>query len=281
MSYQQFKPSSYKLLPDVVKNLLIINGILFLAEIVLGDKFGFSLNQKFGLYYPGSENFHWTQFLTHLFLHGSFMHIFSNMFALWMFGNALENLWGSKRFLIYYLVCGLGAALIHTIASGWEINQMQSIIDQYAANPSFVDFESLIKKYSGLVRGSGNVDYFNNVYSHFQMYQNSPEVIKESVNAAYQLIKVKADIPTVGASGAVFGVLLAFGMLFPNTLIYLYFAIPIKAKYFVILYGLFELYSGFQNDPADNVAHFAHIGGMLFGFVLIKIWNKNNREHFY
>jgi len=280
LSYQEFRPSSYKLLPDVVKNLLIINGILFLAEVVLSDKFGFSLNEKFGLYFPSSDHFHYTQFLTHLFLHGSFMHIFSNMFALWMFGNMLENIWGSKRFLIYYLVCGLGAAFIQTLATGWEIAQMKSVIDQYAAHPSFIDFDALIKKYSGLIQ-PGNYDYFNNIYSHFKMYEDDPGVIRQSINAAYELLKVKADIPTVGASGAVFGVLLAFGMLFPNSVIYLYFAIPIKAKYFVFFYGLFELYSGFQNDPTDNVAHFAHLGGMLFGFILIKMWNKRNRERFY
>ena len=91
----------------------------------------------------------------------------------------------------------------------------------------------------------------------------------------------KIDVNTVGASGAVFGVLLAFGMLFPNTILYVYFALPIKAKYFVALYGFFELYSGFENTPGDNVAHFAHLGGMLFGFILIKIWSKYNRKNFY
>lgn len=277
MSYQEFRPSSYKLLPDVVKNLLIINGILFLADQVLTSKFGYSLSEKFGLYYPTSQHFHWTQFITHLFLHGSPLHIISNMFALWMFGNALENYWGSKRFLIFYLVCGLGAALIQTLATGWEIGQMKTVIDQYAAHPSFTDFEALLKRYNGLVQPS-NYDYFNNVFSN---YHDNATYASQSVKAAYELLNAKADIPTVGASGAVFGVLLAFGMLFPNTLLYLYFAIPIKAKYFVILYGLFELYSGFKNDPTDNVAHFAHLGGMLFGFILIKYWNKNNRENFY
>lgn len=194
-----------------------------------------------------------------------------------MFGNALENYWGSKRFLIFYLVCGLGAALIQTLATGWEIGQMKTVIDQYAAHPSFTDFESLLKRYNGLVQPS-NYDYFNNVFSN---YHDNATYANQSVKTAYELLNAKADIPTVGASGAVFGVLLAFGMLFPNTLLYLYFAIPIKAKYFVILYGLFELYSGFKNDPTDNVAHFAHLGGMLFGFILIKYWNKNNRENFY
>ena len=111
--------------------------------------------------------------------------------------------------------------------------------------------------------------------------QSDPEYIAQSVQYANKLLVYRMNIPTVGASGAVFGVLLAYGMLFPNTIIYIYFAIPLKAKYLVILYGLFELYSGFANNPGDNVAHFAHLGGMLFGFILIKFWNKRNRQHFY
>ncbi len=236
MNYQPYRPSAFKLLPDVVKNLLIINGLVFLSTNVLAVKFGIDLNSMFGLYYFTSPEFHYTQFITHLFLHGSFWHLLSNMFALWMFGNMLENVWGSRRFLTYYMVCGLGAAFIHTLATGWEINQMKATIDAYVA--------------------------------------------KESVTAIYRLLEVKRDIPTVGASGAVFGVLLAFGMMFPNMIIYLYFALPIKAKYFVALFGLYELYSGFQNNPADNVAHFAHLGGMLFGFIMIRYW-RNKRRNYY
>ena len=117
--------------------------------------------------------------------------------------------------------------------------------------------------------------------SYWENRPDDPALAVQSIAFAQDLVTLKMNIPTVGASGAVFGVLLAFGMLFPNTVIYLYFALPIKAKYFVILYGLFELYSGFSNNPGDNVAHFAHLGGMLFGFILIKIWNKKNRRHFY
>lgn len=280
MSYQEFRPSSFKLLPEVVKNLLIINGILYLAEVVISEKFGFSLNEKFGLYFIGSDLFFPFQFLSHLFLHGSFMHLFSNMFALWMFGNVLENFWGGKRFLFYYLVCGFGAALIHTGATYFEINQMKQVLDTYASGPNFIDFTAIIKKYNYLARGEA-LDQLSDVYNRWQLYPDSEMLARQSVDAVYSLLKVKEDIPTVGASGAVFGVLLAFGMMFPNTLIYLYFAIPIKAKYFVMLYGLFELYAGFQNNPSDNVAHFAHLGGMLFGFILMKMWNKKRRSDFY
>lgn len=251
-----------------------------MAEVVIGEKFGFSFNERFGLYYPTSEHFHYTQFITHLFLHGSFLHLFSNMFALWMFGNALENVWGSKRFLIFYLVTGLGAALIHSLATGFEIGKMKEMVDTYAQHPNLIDFEALIHRYSGLVQGE-NINILSRFISDYKMNPDNQQVIGESVNTAYLLLEMKTNIPTVGASGAVFGVLLAFGMLFPNTLLYIYFAIPIKAKYFVTFYALFELYSGFQNNPADNVAHFAHIGGMIFGFILLKFWNKQNRQHFY
>lgn len=279
MSYQPYRPSAFKLLPDVVKNLLIINGLVFLSTNVLASKFGIDLNSMFGLYYFTSPDFHYTQFITHLFLHGSFWHLLSNMFALWMFGNMLENVWGSKRFLIFYMVCGLGAAIIHTLATGWEINQMKGALDAYAASPNLVDFEALIHKYNAFARGV-TATHLSDVYYTWQQYPKSPFIAEESVTAIYRLLEVKRDIPTVGASGAVFGVLLAFGMMFPNMIIYLYFALPIKAKYFVALFGLYELYSGFQNNPADNVAHFAHLGGMLFGFILIRYW-RNKRRNYY
>jgi membrane associated rhomboid family serine protease len=278
MSYQQFKPSSFKLLPDVVKNLLIINFLLFLADYVFASKLGFSLNYKYGLYYVGSERFMPIQIVTHLFLHGGFWHIFSNMFALWMFGNILENVWGSKRFLIYYFTCGIGAALIHMLTTSWEMHHMQEAVQAYAQHPNIKDFTALVTQYNV---GGDLLMQLGNFLSRWQMEPDSSYLANQSVEAAYQVLQYKANIPTVGASGAVFGVLLAFGMLFPNTLIYLWLFFPVKAKYFVIFYGLFELYAGFQNNPGDNIAHFAHLGGMLFGFILIRIWNKRRRNDFY
>jgi len=277
MSYQQYRPTQFKLLPDVVKNLLIINGILFLADSVLSDKFGLSLSRIFGLYFPSSEFFKPYQFLSHLFMHGSLMHVFSNMFALWMFGNVLENVWGSKRFITFYLITGLGAALIHTLITGYEVHQVKEAISAYAANANIDNFELLFKKYSGYLN-EDLVNRINQLYNQWRMYPQDPRFAQESVDIAQGILQSKVNIPTVGASGAVFGVLLAFGMLFPNTVIYLYFAIPIKAKYFIMLYMAFEFYAGFANNPDDNVAHFAHLGGALFGFILVKIWNKNNRE---
>jgi len=229
-------------LPDVVKNLLIINGLLFLATISLNN-IGIDLVKILGLHQFQSPNFKPHQIITHLFMHGNISHLLMNMFALWMFGKILENIWGAKRFLTYYIITGIGAAILHLLVSQYQILQLSS---EYP--------ELLSIALDGLYR------------------QGNSESLKLT-----QLILT----PTVGASGAVFGILLAFGMLFPNTQLFLLFPpIPIKAKFFVIFYGLFELYLGIMNNPNDNVAHFAHLGGMLFGYLLIKYWRKNS-QHFY
>ena len=223
-------------LPVVVKNLLIINGLLFLATISLNN-LGINLVKIFGLHQFQSNDFRPHQIITHLFMHGSFTHLFFNMFALWMFGKILENIWGQKKFLIYYMITGIGAAAIHLIFCQYQIINISNQI------PDLVNI-----------------------------------AIEGKYNPSIPLSKKLTQLiitPTVGASGAVFGLLLAFGMLFPNALLYLYFAIPIKAKYFVIGYGLIELYAGISNNPADNVAHFAHLGGMIFGYYLIKYCKKD------
>ncbi|MCC6253222.1 MAG: rhomboid family intramembrane serine protease [Bacteroidia bacterium] len=235
MSYNSYRPQGFSLLPEVVKNLLIINGIFFLIRIVVLNRFQYDLNDNLGLYFPKSEQFKPYQIVSYMFMHGSFMHILLNMFALWMFGSNIENYWGGKRFLIYYMVTGLGAALTHYVVL------------------YYTDIVPALEK--------------------LQAFYDAGQITDiEGAKMSYIYNKIP---PVVGASGAVFGLLLAFGMMFPEQRIYLYFAIPIKAKYFVILYGLFELFSGINNSQADNVAHFAHLGGMLFGFILIKYWNKN------
>ena len=231
----EFKPTAFRILPPVIKNLLIINGLLFFATFSF-QKFGIDLDDLLGLHYPASPKFYPYQFISYMFMHGGFSHIFFNMFALWMFGNVLENAWGAKRFLIYYVVTGLGAALIQMLVTWYQISELQATL-----NSSI----------------------------------NLPDEIKFSIEKA---IYIKTNTPIIGASGAVFGILLAFGMMFPNTLIYLYFAIPIKAKWFVIIYGIIELYSGVANRSSDNVAHFAHLGGMIFGFFLIIYWKKKMKN---
>jgi membrane associated rhomboid family serine protease len=244
-------------IPPVVKNIIIINVIMSIATVVFYYGLQIDLNAILGLYYFKSEYFKPFQFVTYMFMHamitarGGFMHIFFNMFALWMFGKVLESVWGSKRFLIYYMVTGLGAALIQTI-----VNYVESSV----------------------------------LISHMSSEQIS--LVYEQGYALWQEGKTFSDpqmaklcgflnIPVIGASGAVFGILLAFGMLFPNTeMIFIFFPMPIKAKYMVILYGVIELTMGIGNFKFDNVAHFAHLGGMLFGFILIKYWQKTTKSFY-
>ena len=131
----QHRLGGFNILPQVVKNLLIINGLFYLGAWMLGSSFNYDLTDKLALYYVGSEHFHPYQFISHLFMHGGFWHLFSNMFALWMFGNALENVWGAKRMLIYYIATGLGAALLHSLVTGYDVIGLQNAVDAYASSP--------------------------------------------------------------------------------------------------------------------------------------------------
>ncbi len=240
----QYRPTGFRILPPVVKNLLIINGLFYLATVALGTSFHIDLTQRLGLHFPGTQDFGVWQLVTYMFMHANFSHILFNMFALWMFGNVLENQWGPKRFLNYYLITGIGAGLVQWLVA---YIRMQAILPELS--PEEIQL----------------------------VFSQGAEVIQQGMNYSNDYMRELNNIvnsTTVGASGAVFGILLAFGMMFPNSLIYLYFAIPIKAKYFVIGYGVLELYSGFSNNPSDNVAHFAHLGGMIFGLLLILYWKK-------
>jgi membrane associated rhomboid family serine protease len=270
---------SFKLLPDVVKNLLILNGLFFLATIVLNNRFGIDLIDILGLHFPGSEKFHWWQFISYMFMHGGFAHIFFNMFAVWMFGAVLENYWGSIKFIVYYILTGIGAALTHYAVMFYEFFPILNSIDNYILNPSLESLNAFINSEYFTIRNIEMKEQFElfkksyNELASLGLYDDA-----NNLSIAY-LLSYKSDLlnlpVVVGASGALFGILLAYGMLFPNNLIYLYFAIPIKAKYFVILYGVLELYSGLSNN-GSNVAHFAHLGGMIFGYILIKLWKKKD-----
>jgi len=197
-------------IPEVTRNIIAINVLLFIATIYSGN----TMYEYLALFNYKSNYFHGWQMITHMFMHGSFTHLIFNMFGLYMFGSRLEQMWGAKRFINFYLITGLGAALLHTLVQDYEITQ-------------------------GLV----------------------------SINQ-----------PTVGASGALFGILVAFAMYWPNTQLFLMFIpVPIKAKWAVIGYAAFELFAGISGFQA-GVAHFAHLGGALFGFILVQYWNKNNRN---
>lgn len=233
----EFRPGSFQILPTVIKNLIIINVLVFLTQQTFQQTQGTSVIENlFALHTWQSPLFKPWQFVTYLFLHGDFGHILGNMFVLWMFGSILENLWGPKRFLIFYIICGMGGALAHMITLYFE---NQEIIDSFNALDPISKQEYL----PGLTR--------------------------------------ILNTPTLGASGAVFGCLAAFGYLFPNTYIYFYFFLPIKAKWFVMLYAGGELFLAIQNSAGDSVAHFAHLGGALIGFILVYYWNKTNKRNFY
>jgi membrane associated rhomboid family serine protease len=272
MNYQNpYRPQNFSLLPTVVKNLLIINALFFVATKIAETQ-GIDLRNLLGLHFPLSSSFQPYQIVTYMFMHGDFWHLFFNMFALWMFGNTLENLWGPKRFLIYYMVTGIGAAICHYTVVYFQMHDTLAQLNDYIANPSlsvFNDFNLIAQ--DGLTITS---EKLLNVYS-------APEALQQSVDLvrSYKLALLNAPI-VVGASGAVFGILLAFGVLFPNTKLYLYMAIPVKAKWFVLGYGLIELFSGIRGAATDNVAHFAHLGGMLFGFILLKYWQKQKNQFY-
>jgi len=278
MNYQQFRPQGFSFLPPVVKNLLIINGILYLASLALQSR-GIDLSDMLGLHYFGAQKFSPFQFVTYMFMHGSPGHIIFNMFALWMFGYTLENIWGSKRFLLYYMITGIGAAIVHYLIMIPEIMPVVKAINVYIANPSYESLQAFVSDHTFKVnRYSGDIYIqFEQFKTDFAALSVNPQNKKALIGAANFLTVYREyylNLPNViGASGAVFGILLAFGMMFPNVRLYIYMLIPIKAKWFVIIYGLVELYLGFSQSHS-NVAHFAHLGGMLFGFFLIKYWKR-------
>lgn len=268
---EQYRPTGFSFLPPVVKNLLIINGLFYLGMITLKQVYQVDLSDYLGLHYFGSDLFRPYQFLTYMFMHSfQFDHILFNMFALWMFGSAVENTWGGKRFLIYYLITGVGASIMHYGIMYFEMKPTLDAINMMMENLNVEEVKSFV------------------VNDHFITSESKEAVLRglSSVNpsegmqaAASFLSEYKTlflNAPNVvGASGAVFGLLLAFGMLFPNSMIYIYFFIPMKAKYFVLLYGALELFFGVTGSQS-NVAHFAHLGGMIFGFILIMYWRKTN-----
>ncbi|MDR1791949.1 MAG: rhomboid family intramembrane serine protease [Bacteroidales bacterium] len=248
MNQEYYSPRKFSFLPLIVKNLLIINALFYVATLAL-QNFEIDLTHYLGLYYPQSDMFRPWQIVTYMFMHGGFRHLFFNMFALWMFGYTIENLWGGKRFLIYYFVTGIGAAAVHILV---QFIQLKMAMMHLSPDESAIVFEQGQRIFS---------------------------MGKNFINE-YQAINLILNVPTVGASGSIYGILLAFGMLFPNALIYLYFFIPIKAKWFVILYGGVELISGVMGTH-DGVAHFAHLGGMIFGVLLILLWRKRGNMDYY
>ena len=210
-------------LPPVTKHLLLVNIIVWLADIMF-QRHGLQLSDWLGLHYLTAPGFFFWQPLTYMFMHANLSHIFCNMFAVLMFAPVLEQHWGSRRFLIYYLVCGLGAAAVQEAVWALRIHQLLA-----------------------------------------------------SVPADALFVRYTSHLVTIGASGAVFGILLAFGWLFPDVPMFiLFFPVSIRARIFVIIYAVIELMAGLAHVSGDNVAHFAHLGGMLFGILLILLWQHTD-----
>lgn len=210
--------------PAAVKNIIIINVLVYLMTSLKGN----FMYENFALFYPTSPFFHWWQPLTHMFMHGGFWHIFFNMYTLFIFGSVLERVWGTKKFLIYYFVTGLGAAAVHT---GVEWIQMTHWMSQAA----------------------------------------------EGSIAAQASIHALKMTPTVGASGAIYGLLMGYAMLYPDAIMSLIFPpISMKAKWFVLIFAAIELFTG-VTGTGGGIAHFAHLGGLIFGFILLMYWKKTRR----
>ena len=254
-------------LTPAAKNILIINGIIFILSDFVGLRS--YIIESFGMRYFHSENFQPYQILTYMWVHGGFGHLFSNMFSVLIFAPILEKVWGSKKFLIYYLATGIGAGILYSGINYYENYSFEVKVKSYEQNPSPESFRKLVLNNSS--------EYYNQLYDFIDSYEQNPSNSNDNLSIAYanDLLKVKSDVPMVGASGAVFGILLAFAMLFPNMeLMLLFLPIPVKAKYVGLVYGIYELWSEINRMPGDNVAHFAHLGGMLIGYLILKYWKR-------
>jgi membrane associated rhomboid family serine protease len=261
-------------LTTTVKNLLLINIIIFLVQA--SGMLGIDFAHQFGLHHINSPYFQPYQIITHIFMHANLGHIFSNMFALFIFGPILENMWGSKRFLIFYMVCGLGASILHSIVHHIEIQRIQEIVSLYVENPTPWGFENIMRKFSPRLY-TLNQDFIDS----FLDSPTNTQLIAESKRAVQAIFEGNRDTSMVGASGAIFGLLAAFALIFPNLELMLLFPpIPVKAKYLISVYMLVELYMVVANRPDDNVAHFAHLGGAFFGYIMLRIWFGNKYRQY-
>ena len=244
----------FRNLTRTVRNLILVNVAIFLGSGIFPQEY-------LSLHYFQAKDFHVFQFITYMFVHGSFLHLLSNMFGLYMFGSLLERIWGAQRFLFFYFFCGIGAGLLYMgIQHFIDLADIRRATELVLSNPNSFNMMDYMQHYSAIsppVDG-GNIEW---VRANYQEY------IGRNIVA--------------GASGSIFGIIMAFGYLFPNSELFIFpFPIPIKAKYLVSFYGLYEMYQGIQQQTGDNVAHFAHIGGMIFAVILLKFWGTK-RNNFY
>ena len=264
----------------MVRRLLWVNVLLWAIPSIFYASYEGLIIRYLGLHYVFSPYFLPHQFVSYMFLHGGLWHIFGNMFALLIFGSLLERVWGSRRFLFFYLVTGIGTGLLYGSVQVIEMGYLTRAVARYEAQPDPEEFNRFLLKYDKNTRAA-YIEYIED----FALYPDNAYYITQSKALVREIYTRRANIPTIGASGAIFGILMAFAMLFPNMRLFLLFLpVAIKAKYLVLFYGLYELYSEWSriygNSSGDNVAHAAHLGGMLIGFLLVRHWSKN-RKHFY
>ena len=234
---------------EAVKHLIILNIIFFAASAIVGP----SLGNWLALYFPKNPNFGVWQFVTHMFMHGGLMHIIFNMYALWAFGSPLEQMWGRNKFLFFYFSAGIGAGLIYTAVNYWQFNGVYGELINAGLQPA--EIQNILE--------SGR--YNTNLLS---------QISEKSLTEMYQIY----NTPAVGASGAIYGILVAFGMTYPNAkLAIIFFPVPISAKYFIPVLIALDLFSGVTGFSifGGGIAHFAHVGGALIGFIMMKYWQKN------
>jgi membrane associated rhomboid family serine protease len=262
----------FRNLTPVVKNLLIANIVLFLTSAYLFPQ----LNQWFALYYIHSPYFQPFQFVTYMFMHADFWHLFGNMFGLLIFGPLLEQFLGPKKLLILWMVCGIGSGVMYSGYTAYKMNNLEAKVIAFQGNPDPDAFNKLVLENRGFFQRT--------VFDFVDEYSRNPEdknLINQATQTLDAIVDIQAKVPMVGASGALFGVLIAFAMLFPNTQLMLLFPpIPIKAKYMVLFYTLYTIYNILVKNPYDNVAHFAHLSGLIIGAILIYFWKKD-RNNFY
>jgi membrane associated rhomboid family serine protease len=265
-----FGSGSSMALPPVVKNIIIINVIFFAVTFLPIGLYDFMF-RHFALYSLKSPLFEPHQLVTHMFMHGGIGHLFFNMFGVFMFGRILEQLWGSKKMLIFYTVTGLGAAVIHLTVNYIQMNHMIEMANAFYNSPDYSTFNAFVDKYASGRASAG----LTNFMQEWFYKPDDTSFIPQAKEMVRYLASNNLDIPTVGASGAVFGLLIAFAMVFPNVeLMLIFLPIPIKAKYFVPFYAFIELFFGVAGFKGDNIAHFAHLGGALFGFLLVTYWKR-------
>jgi len=260
-------------IPQVTKNILILNIMFFVATLILETQ-GINLISQFGAHYVNSPLFQPFQIVTHFFMHGGILHIFFNMWLFVMLGSYLERIWGPKRFFIFYIAAALGAFGLYNIMGVYELQQLKENIITSGYDINEINYQLKIFN-SEFIPDDQFSDKFNLFYNNLiqsEVIENSESSLKYILNSY---------TPMVGASGAVFGIMAAFAILFPNTEFMIYFMFPIKAKFLVGGYLLLEMYLAYQDNAGDNTAHLAHVGGAIVGGIIVLIWRKTDKTNFW